>query len=164
VTVQQRLKAIEERLAVLEQTPVVPRKEKLWALTYLEKHAPESGAVVYAGTVSTETVGTYGWQISLPTENVLQQNWKGVAPIVSALAHPVRLEILKNILEGKRSSHELFELEGLGTTGQLYHHLKELQAAGWIKAESRGTYQIIAERVIPLLAIVLAAFGKDLET
>jgi DNA-binding transcriptional ArsR family regulator len=167
MTLEERLKAIEERLATLEQRPdskAVPRKAEFWALNYLEKHAPEGGQVVYAGTVSLETTGNYVWQMSLPTKTVLQQPWREAALILAALAHPVRLEILKNILEGKHSSHELSELQGLGTTGQLYHHLKELQAAGWIKAESRGTYHIVAERVIPLLAVVLAAFGKDLET
>ena len=165
MTVQQRLKAIEERLVALERTPTpIPRKEKLWALNYLEKHAPESGTVVYAGTVNVEIIGHYVWQVSLPTETVLQQPWKEAAPMLAALAHPVRLDILKRIVEGKRTSHELSELEGLGTTGQLYHHLKELQAAGWIKAEGRGTYRVVAERVIPLLAIVLAALGENLET
>lgn len=165
MTLQQRLKAVEERLSALEGTALpAPRKEKLWALSYLEKHAPESGVVVYAGTANTETVGKYMWQVSLSTEKVLQQSWKEAAPILDALAHPVRLDILKNILEGKRSSQELSDLEGLGTTGQLYHHLKELQAAGWIKAESRGNYRVVAERVIPLLAIILAALGEDLKT
>jgi DNA-binding transcriptional ArsR family regulator len=166
VTVQQRLKVIEERLAALEQAPTpsserktLPRKEKLWALNYLEKHAPESGQVVYAGTVNVETIGHYIWQVSLPTENILQQPWNDVAPVLAALAHPVRLELLKMILQGKRTSQELQALAGLGTTGQLYHHLKELQAAGWLKAESRGTYRVVAEQVIPLLAIVLAALG-----
>jgi DNA-binding transcriptional ArsR family regulator len=165
MTVQERLKAIEARLAALEQTPAPTlRKEKLWALNYLEKHAPESGSVVYAGTVDVDTIGHYRWQVSLSTENVLQQRWSEASDVLAALAHPVRLELLKMILQGKRTTQELTDLEGLGTTGQLYHHLKELQAAGWIKAESRGTYQVVAERVIPLLAIVLAAFGRDLET
>jgi DNA-binding transcriptional ArsR family regulator len=164
VTVQQRLKAIEERLSALEQTPTpLPRKEKLWALNYLEKHAPDSGSVVYAGTVNVETMGHYIWQVSLPTENILQQPWSEAASALAALAHPVRLELLKMILQGKRTSQELQALAGLGTTGQLYHHLKELQAAGWLKAESRGTYRVVAERMIPLLAIVLAALGDKLE-
>jgi DNA-binding transcriptional ArsR family regulator len=164
VTVQQRLKAIEERLAALEGPAPAPRKEKLWALSYLEKHAPEGGATIYAGTVDNDTLGHYRWQMSLSTEKLMQHSWSEASDTLAALAHPVRLELLKMILQGKRTSHELQALEGLGTTGQLYHHLKELQSAGWLKAQSRGTYRVVAERVIPLLAIVLAALGEEIET
>ncbi len=164
MTLEERLKAVEERLAALEQVPkVAGRKEKLWALSYLEKHAPDKGAVVYAGTIDDDTLGHYRWQVSLPTEKMMRQSWSEVSDTLAALAHPVRLELLKMILQGKRTSHELQALEGLGTTGQLYHHLKELQGAGWLKAESRGTYRVVAERVIPLLAIVLAALGEEIE-
>jgi DNA-binding transcriptional ArsR family regulator len=167
MTLEERLKAVEKRLAALEQRPEAKasiRKAEFWALNYLEKHAPQSGQVVYAGTVNVDTIGNYGWQIGLATETVLQQPWAEAASALAALAHPVRLELLKMILQGKRTSHELQDLEGLGTTGQLYHHLKELQAAGWLKAESRGTYRVVAERVVPLLTIILAAFGENLET
>jgi DNA-binding transcriptional ArsR family regulator len=164
MTLEERLKVVEERLTALEQSPKAPRKEKLWALSYLEKHAPDDGAVIYAGTVNSDVVGHYRWQMSSPTGKVLEQSWSGVSDALAALAHPVRLELLKMILGGKRTSLELQELQGLGTTGQLYHHLKELQTAGWLKVESRGTYRVVAERVIPLLAIVLAALGEDVET
>jgi DNA-binding transcriptional ArsR family regulator len=165
MTLEERLKAVEERLAALEQRPKAStRKAEFWALDYLEKHAPADGATVYAGTVDSDTVGHYRWQISLSTEKMMQQPWSAASSALAALAHPVRLELLKMILGGKRTSHELQELEGLGTTGQLYHHLKELQTAGWLKAESRGTYRVVAERVIPLLAIVLAALGEEIET
>jgi predicted transcriptional regulator len=67
------------------------------------------------------------------------------------------------ILQGRHTSQELQELQGLGTTGQLYHHLKELQSAGWLKVESRGNYKVIPERIIPLMAIVLAGLGNNIE-
>jgi DNA-binding transcriptional ArsR family regulator len=164
VTLEERLKLVEDRLAALEQTPnPTPRKADFWAINYLEKHAAESGGIVYAGTVNVEGIGNYAWQIGLPTDKVLQQSWSEASSSLGALAHPIRLELLKMILQGKRTTQELQDLEGLGTTGQLYHHLKELQSAGWLKAESRGTYKVVAERVIPLMAIVLAALGDNLE-
>jgi DNA-binding transcriptional ArsR family regulator len=164
MTLEERLKAIEDRLDKLEHYPEPrARKADFWAINYLEEHAPESGGVVYAGVVNIESIGNYAWQTGLPSEQVLQQPWSEASQALTALAHPVRLEILKMILQGKHTSQELQELQGLGTTGQLYHHLKELQSAGWLKVESRGNYKVVPERIIPLMAIVLAGLGNNIE-
>ena len=44
----------------------------------------------------------------------------------------------------------------LGTTGQLHHHLRALVAAGWLASTGRGSWQVPASRVIPLLVVVIA--------
>jgi DNA-binding transcriptional ArsR family regulator len=79
--------------------------------------------------------------------------------VLAALGHPVRLALLKALLEGKRAKSDLERIEGLGTTGQLYHHLKALEEAGWVRTLERGVYGVPGERVVPLLAILSAAAG-----
>ncbi len=52
---------------------------------------------------------------------------------------------------------ELNAHERLGTTGQPYHHLRQLVAAGWLRAGGHGRYDVPGERVVPLLVILAAA-------
>jgi hypothetical protein len=52
---------------------------------------------------------------------------------------------------------ELLEPDGLGTTGQIYHHLRQLVSAGWLETTGRGRYQVPPPRFIPLLVVVTAA-------
>jgi predicted transcriptional regulator len=51
---------------------------------------------------------------------------------------------------------ELTGLPGVGTTGQIYHHLRQLTSAGWLRTTSRGQYAVTPERVVPLLAVLAA--------
>jgi hypothetical protein len=77
--------------------------------------------------------------------------------VLAALAQPVRLRLLLAVLNGRHTSAELGQIDGSGTTGQLYHHLRQLVAAGWLRSAGRGQYQIPPERVIPLLVALAAA-------
>jgi hypothetical protein len=70
----------------------------------------------------------------------------------------VRLVLVQAVLAGRRTVAELEALESLGTTGQLYHHLRQLVAAGWLQTAGRGRYAVPGDRVVPLL-VVLAAVG-----
>jgi hypothetical protein len=58
------------------------------------------------------------------------------------------------VLRGTRSISALASLPGLGSSGQLYHHLKPLLAEGWLKPAGRGRYEVPEHRVVPLLAII----------
>lgn len=58
---------------------------------------------------------------------------------------------------GVRSVTELGNSEGLGTSGQLYHHLRQLVSAGWLRTAGRGRYEVPVARIVPLLVIVTAA-------
>ena len=70
---------------------------------------------------------------------------------------PVRLRLLREILGGRRTAAELTELEGLGTTGQIYHHLRQLTAAGWLHTAAGAATRCRAPRVVPLLVALTAA-------
>ncbi len=159
-----RLNQLEARLAALEQAsraPSTPSGGTLWALEHLRQVAGPGGEVVFAGHAEVAS-GTWGWQWGLPVSTLLRVPWTEVAPSLTALAHPLRLEILRAVLNGKSSSQDLQHLAEVGTTGQLYHHLRELQSAGWLKAGKRGSYTVPPERVIPLLVTLCAAGGEAL--
>jgi DNA-binding transcriptional ArsR family regulator len=90
-----------------------------------------------------------------------------VARMFAALGSPFRVRLLRLLLDGPRTSQELqTELE-VGAVGQLYHHLKELLAAGLITQRRRSVYAIREEIVMPLcLAFVVAprlAYGQARE-
>ncbi len=88
---------------------------------------------------------------------LLEADWDTAAEPLAALGHPVRLAVLRGVLTGLHTTAELAALDRLGTTGQLYHHLRQLQAAGWLRSTGRRRYDVPATRVIPLLVILTAA-------
>jgi len=114
------------------------------------------GAVTYAGSarLGDEEVLWAG-------ERGLAQIWDmdlaEVATLLAALGHPARLALVRALLVGERSSQELQEVIGSGSAGQLYHHLKDLLAAGVVDQAGRSRYRISAGRVVPLLVIFAAA-------
>lgn len=127
-----------------------------WAFEPLQQRHPDSGGVMFAGHITLPTEETYAWQVEWQTNHLLEADWSAAQLPLTALAHPIRLLILRAILDGKRDSQSLQALPDMGTTGQLYHHLKELEAAGWIRQPRRGQYNLLAERVVPLLVILAA--------
>lgn len=159
-----RIDALERRVQDLEKggAPVLTATDgdTFWALAGLKARAPQGG-VLYTGFVTLPTGEVYEWQGGLPAEAWLAGDWNELAPdlaaTLDALSHPVRLLILSLVLAGTRSVAELQENEALGTSGQLYHHVRQLVTAGWLRSPSRGRYAVPPDRVIPLLAILTAA-------
>ena len=132
-----------------------------WALNALKAQVPAPGAVLYTGSVTLPGGGAADWQYALTTEDLLARDWgrPGTTSALTALGHPVRLRLLQAIATGTVAVAELAALEGLGTTGQVYHHVNQLIAAGWVYSTARGHYGIPPERVVPLLVVILAAGG-----
>jgi hypothetical protein len=52
---------------------------------------------------------------------------------------------------------DLAELDEVGTTGQIYHHLRRLTGAGWLHTTARGHHEVPPGRVVPLLVVLSAA-------
>lgn len=69
----------------------------------------------------------------------------------------MRLRLLREILGGRRTAAELAALDETGTTGQIYHHLRQLTGAGWLHTKGRGRYEVPGARVVPLLVVFTAA-------
>lgn len=164
----ERLADVERRLAALEQrATTVPaadtttsadsvgaEPDTFWALEQLRALAPESGAVLFTGLANLPGGERYEWQQAFATEGILESEWSLDVPALTALAHPARLLILREVLRGTRSAADLQALQGIETSGQLYHHVRQLIAAGWLRTLGRAMYGVPPERVIPLLVII----------
>lgn len=151
---------LDEVLALLRQGPSRRGQvaDKYWVLDGLrERNEAPGGQVLLAGSVMLPTGVPYEFQLSGTTEDLLDQVWSEHADVLDALAHPVRLRLLEEVTRGVRTTAELGALEGLGTSGQLHHHLRQLVAAGWLRSTNRGVYDIPAVRVVPLLLMILIA-------
>lgn len=80
------------------------------------------------------------------------------AKVLAALGHKQRLDILQQLLQEPLTGTEIVERLHMGTTGQLYHHLKALQGAGLLVQEERGgRYRVVHDRILPLLLLMAAA-------
>lgn len=173
-----RIDALTQRLDALEaahftapatagrdllQIPAATSKSgDFWALDGLQARRSEhpstaDGIVMLVGSVTLPDDTPVSWQMGAGTAGLLETEWAERATVFAALGHPVRLEILRHILAGTHETAELAQIEGLGTTGQLHHHLRQLLAAGWLRQSGRGNYEVSAARVVPLLASVLGA-------
>jgi hypothetical protein len=151
------VRARVERLEAVQAPAGAGRDQRFWALEALRAGDEPGGSVVFAGVVRLPDGRRVEWQKEHPARNVVLADWAELAPALAALGHPVRLVLLQSMLEGAHSVKELGDIPGLGTTGQLYHHLRELQAAGWVRLERRNHYAIPAERVVPLLVAIACA-------
>jgi DNA-binding transcriptional ArsR family regulator len=85
-----------------------------------------------------------------------RRDWSTVAPVLAALGSPIRLTLLREIVRGHTTVNSLSQVEGLGTSGQIYHHLRQLTAEGWLHTPTRGTFAIPSSRVAALHAILSA--------
>ena len=163
----ERVSALEQQLAELiarfarpagaPAETAAPSADMFWALSGLKDRIGEesgSGAVLYTGTVDLPTGEHYDWQHGSMVDDLMGADWGSRATTLGALGHPVRLQLLHQVLAGSRTVAELAADEGLGSTGQLYHHLRQLVSAGWLLSSARGQYSVPGERVVPLLVIL----------
>lgn len=160
---EERVAELERRMAELESGPPAPAAGEgdFWALDALKARHPVSddadGAVLFTGAVRVPTGHRYEWQYGQLTESLFDGDWTETAESFAALGNPVRLRLLREILGGLRTAADLAALEGVGTTGQIYHHLRQLTGAGWLHTAGRGRYEVPAGRVVPLLVVLTAA-------
>ncbi|MFJ2762909.1 ArsR/SmtB family transcription factor [Streptomyces prasinus] len=167
---EERVADLERRLAALETAGTAetarsgaPRlgEGDFWALEGLKNQLAEldaaDGGVLFTGAVRLPTGEQYEWQYGALTGGLLEDDWPAAAEPLAALGHPVRLRLLREILGGRRTAAELAELDGVGTTGQIYHHLRQLTGAGWLHTTGRGRHEVPAGRVVPLLVLLTAA-------
>ena len=133
--------------------------ETFWVLEGLrDRPTGSSGGVVFAGAVQT-AAGPVEWQYGRSADDLLHTDEPTralAADRLAAIGHPIRLQLVLAVLKGVTSTAELAELDGMGTTGQVYHHIRTLSAAGWLQSVQRGRLAIPAERVVPLLIAVAA--------
>ena len=129
--------------------------DRFWALHALQQQLPPPGGVVFAGSVQVGA-GAVEFQWGRPTEHLEGTDWAEHAETVAALGHPLRLAILRRLLDGERTVAQLVEELDFGSTGVAYHHLSALQSGGWVHSPRRGAWELPAPRVVPLLTILIA--------
>ena len=129
-----------------------------WALDGVKQRLDPPGGIVFAGSVAVPA-GPVDWQITLTTDGLLGADWAQAAPSLAALGNATRLGLLQAVVGGADTVAQISAEGGLGSTGQLYHHLGQLVATGWLVAVGRGRYAVPPERVVPLL-VVLGAAGR----
>lgn len=172
-----RLRAVEDALADQTALPAVRPTPSLdagrenlseqnadedvfWILSGLRHRLTSArGGIAFAGSVHT-AAGPVEWQYGRTTEELVeadQPTHEVTADRLAALGHPVRLRLLLAVVAGQTSAADLADLDGIGTLGQVYHHIRTLTAAGWLASVRRGRLQVPAERVVPLLVAVAAA-------
>ncbi|QCW78608.1 helix-turn-helix transcriptional regulator [Streptomyces sp. S6] len=154
---EQRVAELERRLTALERqdrgSGGSPRlgDGDFWALDGLKQQLAAAGEAGADGGV------LFTGAVRLPTGEDPSDGGSAAADALAALGHPVRLRLLREILGGRRTAAELAALDAVGTTGQIYHHLRQLTGAGWLHTTGRGRYEVPAARVVPLLVVLTAA-------
>ena len=179
-SIEHKLQALEARVQALEGASTPPHAEAaspatgaatgaaeskaprrdgaLWVLEGLQRRLDAGqGGVVYAGRFIDPAGAELQWQIGRPQQALLDEDWADLAPRLAALGHPTRLQLAQLLLQGIGAVAELAAQPGMGTSGQLYHHLRELESAGWVHSPQRGSYALRPERVVALMAVLAAA-------
>ncbi len=161
---------LAERVARLEGFRPIPSHRDTALVQQLLKDLegdgssePGAATVVYAGAGPWED-GTVAWQIGRGWDDVRAASDEAVARVLSALANGTRLRILGELLRGPVATGELADRLDQPSSGQLFHHLKELIAAGVIHQPVRGTYAIRRHHAVPLLAVLSAATDLTIST
>jgi DNA-binding transcriptional ArsR family regulator len=80
-----------------------------------------------------------------------------VSRVFAALGSPFRILLLRALLGGPRTAQELQAELDVGPAGQLYHHLKELLAAGLIVQLKRSVYAIRDQKALLVCIAVVVA-------
>ncbi|WP_205624520.1 ArsR/SmtB family transcription factor [Actinomadura flavalba] len=147
-SIEDRVRALEERVAALEARAAEPPAAS----------APpdETGHIAYGGKAE---LGGYGWEwnsVRSPGA-LLGLPAAPLAAVLAAAGHPARLEVLRVLALGPRGVADLQAELGLGSAGQLYHHLKALTGAGLVEQTERAVYRLPGRAVFPVLALLAAA-------
>lgn len=170
-----RLDALEARLRRLEGSARRVARgrgaapDRGWILEGLRAQLPARGKkrlppgrLGYGGIVHTPYGAHYEWRGEHAVDELLDTEWSDMARAFGALGHRVRLDIVRALIRGIHDVSELQRQPGLGTSGQLYHHLRELQAAGWVRQHERSRYLLVPDRVVAVLLMVGIVMGPDL--
>ncbi|MCL2407084.1 MAG: winged helix-turn-helix domain-containing protein [Defluviitaleaceae bacterium] len=117
----------------------------------------ERGVVTYAGGFRHDGGETYWMKKEVSFNDILSElHSSEVEKVLTALGSRQKLDILVALLQTASTVNELVAYLGLNSTGQAYHHLNALTAAGLVVAdeEEKGVYSIADSRVEGLIMIL----------
>lgn len=143
---ESRLAELEARVAELERRDAPQR---------LDATPSTGGMIAYQGDVHLH--GTVHWDISYSPDAIVELPISSMSEVLAALGHPVRLQIVRTLLRGPANAADLHAAVGVGSSGQIYHHLKTLSSTNIVEQHGRGDYRIASKRVVPLLVSMLSA-------
>lgn len=118
----------------------------------------ELGGVFYSGHFRGEQ-WRYKWEPQARhVSQLLELDGEKAAKVLAALGHKQRLDILRSVIKEPLTGAEIVDRLSMGTTGQLYHHIKALLGADLLVQEERGgRYSLPSHRTLPLLLLLAAA-------
>lgn len=120
------------------------------------------GIMSFAGLHRTERgegEGIYMWGLrGVTTDDVLAVDDARNIKVLSALAHPVRLRMMKSILQQPGTAAQLRERLELTSNGQTYHALNMLENGGMIEQQSNGTYTPVGDKAAGFLIVLGGLF------
>ncbi|MFD0868489.1 DNA gyrase subunit B [Chlamydia abortus] len=152
------IERLVRRMAGLEEQPVFEggndRAEKP---ELLQEDGIESCSIYFSGSYRSGDRTIRCEPQQRQADELLGVNRAKAAKVLSALGHKQRLELLLEVWNEPLTGAELVERLNMGTTGQLYHHLKALTGADLLMQEERGgRYTIPVHRRFPVLFLLSA--------
>ncbi|GGK45116.1 ArsR/SmtB family transcription factor [Nocardia camponoti] len=156
-----RLEALEARVTALEETDVVDRRwaaERLW--NEFSAEGVRNGGVQLVGALKLPTGEQFDWQAEFELDAIVGDDWTEwteTANCLAALSNPSRLRLLREILNGRRTAADLAAISELGTSPEIYQHLRDLAAVGWLHTAGLGRFEVPEGRVVPLLVALACA-------
>ena len=118
-----------------------------------------SGIVGHFGAVVVEGKPHAWWSVrhdQAVTKLLSNPDYK-VAQILSVLGSEARLAILRSLLAAPKTAAELVSELAFKTTGQAYHHLRELERAGYVRQRTGRYHFDLKVGKVYLTALALAA-------
>lgn len=94
-----------------------------------------------------------------PPLNFSGMSFQLAANDISALGHPIRLQICELAAGDPVSVKDLVDRLGMGTTGQVYHHLRTLLDFEWVENAGKSTYRLNPRRS-DALALILSVIKR----
>lgn len=175
IRVEEQLRQISGRLAALESAASLEGAARQPATLAGGKWAaagpgesgggPDDGEAVFSisgqGQIGGERIGI---RQRARMSDVLAADPDVAAKVFAALASPARITVLRALLDGPRTSQQLRAELDDASVGQLYHHLRELLAAGLIIQPARSQYAIPRGALVMLCVqlTVAARLGSNI--
>jgi DNA gyrase subunit B len=166
------LDALKTQLAEVQE--IVAQIAKSTSIKEMRINENESGKLLVEKATGWEEMGgiffsgqysSFRWEPQEKrVDKLLSLDGDKVSKILSALGHKQRIDILRAVLQEPLTGAELVDRLNMGTTGQLYHHIKALQGADLLTQDERGgRYTFPSNRALPFL-LLLAAASELLDT
>jgi DNA-binding transcriptional ArsR family regulator len=164
---ERQLQEISDRLAALERAtgqpmpPPAPAPQAP-AAAWVGPPAPDDGPGGEQASFSYSGQGWFGRNRMLIQQrgrlsDILDAEPEPVAKVFAGLASPARIILLRALLQGPRTSQQLRAELDDPSVGQLYHHLRELLAAGLINQPGRSLYAIPRGAEVAFCVEIMAA-------